>query len=206
MTGVAFAAILLLLLGTFLDVPVAVILAIVVLTIEIVGQVWSRIGLSGVTYERRLERDRMTWGEQIPTAIEVWNRKRLPLAWLRADDDATPGVVVRERGLAIGRHGGRVLRNAWTLAPFERVIRHYHVGAERRGVYELGPVGLSVGDLFAREAASEQRPGVDRFLVRPRTVPAGALRRRDTLGGVDRARFGLTEDPSRFAGIRDYAP
>jgi uncharacterized protein (DUF58 family) len=206
MTGVAFAAILLLLLGTYLDVPVAVILSIVVLTIEIVRQVWTRFGLSGVTYRRRLERDRVTWGEEIATTVEVWNRKRLPLSWLRADDDATPGVVVRERDLAIGRQGGRVLRNAWSLAPFERVVRHYHVGADRRGVYEIGPVELSVGDLFAREAASEERDGVDRFLVRPRTVPAAALHRRDTWGGNDRARFGLTEDPSRFAGIREYAP
>jgi uncharacterized protein (DUF58 family) len=206
MTGVAFAAILLLLLGTYLDVPVAVILSIVVLTIEMVRQVWTRFGLSGVTYRRYLERDRVTWGEEVAATIEVWNRKRLPLAWLRADDETTPGVVVRERDLAIGRQGGRVLRNAWTLAPFERVVRHYHVGAERRGVYEIGPVELSVGDLFAREAISDTRDGVDRFLVRPRTVPAGALHRRDTWGGTDRARFGLSEDPSRFAGIREYAP
>jgi uncharacterized protein (DUF58 family) len=206
MTGVAFGAILLLLLGTYLDVPVAVILAIVVLTIEMVRGVWTRFGLSGVTYRRYLERDRVTWGEEVAASIEVWNRKRLPLAWLRADDETTPGVVVRERDLAIGRQGGRVLRNAWTLAPFERVVRHYHVGAERRGVYEIGPVELSVGDLFAREAISDTRDGVDRFLVRPRTVPAGALHRRDTWGGTDRARFGLSEDPSRFAGIREYAP
>ena len=206
MTSVAFAAILLLLLGTFLDVPVAVILSIVVLMVEIVRQVWTRFGLTGVTYRRRLERDRIAWGEEIPVTIEVWNRKRLPLAWLRADDAATPGVVVRERELAVGRTGENVMRNAWTLAPFERVTRQFHVGAERRGVYELGPVELSVGDIFARQAALEERQDVDRFLVRPRTVPATALQRRDTLGGADRARFGLTEDPSRFAGIRDYAP
>jgi uncharacterized protein (DUF58 family) len=148
----------------------------------------------------------MTWGEEIPTAIEIWNRKRLPLAWLRADDEASPGVVVRERPLVIGDGGGPVLRNAWTLSPFERVTRQFHVGAERRGVYELGPVGLTVGDLFAREAATGERPAVDRFLVRPRTVPSTALHRRDTWGGQDRARAGLTEDPSRFAGVREYAP
>jgi uncharacterized protein (DUF58 family) len=206
MTLIALAAILLLLLGTFLQVPVAVILAIVVLLIEMVGQVWTRFGLDGVSYRRRLERDRIGWGEETPVTVEVWNRKRLPLAWLRADDSATPSVVVRERGLAIGREGGAVLRNAWTLAPFERVTRQFHVGAELRGVYELGPVELSVGDLFARQAATERRGDVDRFLVRPRTVPTTALRRRDVLGGADRARFGLTEDPSRFAGIREYAP
>ncbi len=206
MTATAFAAILLLLLGTFLNVPVAVILAIVVILLEVVRQVWTRYGLRGVVYARRLERDRITWGEEIPTTVEIWNRKRLPLAWLRAEDAASPGVVVRERRLAVGGRGQRVLRNAWTLAPFERVTRHFHVGAERRGVYELGPVDLTVGDLFAREAAAEERNQVERFLVRPRTVPAGVLHRRDTWGGADRALAGLAEDPARFAGIREYAP
>ena len=206
MTGTAFLAILLLLGGTFLDVPVAIVLSIVILLIEIVRAFWARFGLERVSYRRHLERNRITWGEEIPTSIEVWNRKRLPLAWLRAEDEASPGVVVRERSLVIGGHGGRVLRNAWTLAPFERVTRRFHVSAERRGVYEIGPVGLTVGDLFARQAAVIERPGVDRFLVRPRTVPTTALHRRDTWGGLDRARAGLTEDPSRFAGVREYAP
>jgi uncharacterized protein (DUF58 family) len=206
MTGTAFLAILLLLVGTFLGVPVAIVLSIVVLLIEIVRSFWARFGLERVTYARRLERDRITWGEEIPVAIEVWNRKQIPLAWLRAEDEASPGVVVRERPLVIGGRGGRVLRNAWTLAPYERVTRRFHVSGERRGVYELGPVALSVGDLFAREAAADERPGIDRFLVRPRTVPTSALHRRDTWGGLDRARAGLTEDPSRFAGIREYAP
>jgi uncharacterized protein (DUF58 family) len=206
MTGTAFLAILLLLAGTIVDVPVAIILAIVVLLLEVVRAVWARSGLERVAYSRHLERDRITWGEEIPTAIEVWNRKPLPLAWLRAEDEASPGVTVRERTLVIGGRGGSVLRNAWTLAPHERVTRHYHVSAERRGVYELGPVALSVGDLFAREAAAEERADIDRFLVRPRTVPVSALHRRDTWGGQDRARAGLTEDPSRFAGIRDYVP
>jgi uncharacterized protein (DUF58 family) len=206
MTGTAFLAILLLLVGTFLDVPVAIVLSIVVLLLEIVRAVWARFGLERVTYRRTFERDRMTWGEEIPTTIEIWNRKRLPLAWIRAEDEASPGVVVRERSLVVGGHGTSVLRNAWTLAPFERVTREFHVSAERRGVYEIGPVGLTVGDLFAREAATGQRPTTDLFLVRPRTVPTTALHRRDTWGGQDRARTGLSEDPSRFAGIREYAP
>jgi uncharacterized protein (DUF58 family) len=206
MTGTALAAIGLLLLGVIFAVPVAVILAIVILLLEIVRAVWTRNGLRGVHYRRALERDRMTWGEEIPATIEVWNRKRLPLAWLRAEDAASPGVIVRERSPVIGVDGSRVLRNAWTLAPFERVTRHFHVGGERRGVYEIGPVELAVGDLFAREAATERRPELTRFLVRPRVVATDAFHRRDRWGGVDRALAGLAEDPSRFAGIREYAP
>jgi uncharacterized protein (DUF58 family) len=206
MTATFLLATLLLLAGTALQVPVAILLSIVVLLLEIVRAVWARFGLERVEYRRHLERDRMTWGEEIPTTVEIWNRKRMPLAWLRAEDQASQGVVVRERPLIIGGGGGRVLRNAWTLAPFERVVRRFHLTAERRGVYEIGPVGLAVGDLFGREAASDTRPVIDRFLVRPRTVASGALHRRDTWGGQDRARNGLSEDPSRFAGVREYAP
>jgi uncharacterized protein (DUF58 family) len=205
-TGTAFLAILLLLGAVFLDVPVAIVLAIVVLLIEAARAVWATVGLQRVTYRRRLARDRVTWGDEIPTEVEIWNRKRLPLAWLRAEDGASAGVTVRERRLVIGTRGGQVLRNAWTLAPFERVVRQFRLGADRRGVYDLGPVQLSVGDLFGREAAAEDRAMFDRFLVRPRTVPAAALDRRDTWGGQDRARTGLTEDPSRFAGVREYVP
>jgi len=205
-TIVAFGAILLLLVGMFLDVPVVVILAIVVLVIETVGQLWARFGLRNVAYRRSLARDRTGWGDEIDLAIEVWNRKPLPLAWLRADERASLGVVVRERSLAMGRSGTAVLRNVWSLAAFERVVRRYHVSADRRGVFELGPVDLAVGDLFAREAAHEEREDVARFLVRPRTVSAPPIQRRDRPGGTDRARFGLAEDPSRFAGIREYTP
>ena len=87
----------------------------------------------------------------------------------------------------------RVLRNAWTLAPFERVSRHFHLTAERRGVYEIGPVGLAVGDLFGREAAADTRPVIDRFLVRPRTVPS------DVLHGTCRAEADVVSRADRRA-------
>lgn len=205
MTIQAAAAALLILAGTFLDVPVALVLGTILLLLEVVHWVWVRYGLEGVTYVRRLATDRTSWGHEIPMSIEVWNRKRLPLAWLRADDEASSHVVIRERDLVVDEAGAQALRLAWTLAPFERVVRQLHVGADRRGVFTLGPVRLSVGDLFARRAATADGAGVERFIVRPRTVPLSGFDRPDRWGGEDRARFGLTEDPSRFAGVREYA-
>ena len=183
MTAQAVAALALVLIGTALDVPIVMVLGIVTLLLETIRQVWSRYGLRDVTYRRHLAANRTTWGEEIPLAIEVWNRKRLPLAWLRADDEASPGVVIRERALVEGEAGAGVLRNFWTLAPFERVIRHFHVGAERRGVFVLGPLDLAVGDLVARRAATETRPMTETFLVRPRTVAAPPLERPERWGG-----------------------
>jgi uncharacterized protein (DUF58 family) len=204
MTIQAVAGAVLILGGSFLELPVAILLGIVVLLLEVVHLVWVRYGIDGVSYRRRLASNRTSWGHDIPMTVEVWNRKRLPLAWLRADDEASDHVVVRERGMHLAPGGSISLRNAWTLAPFERVVREFHVGADRRGVYELGPVRLRVGDLFARLAASEERDDVARFIVRPRTVPTSGFERPDRWGGDARARFGLTEDPARFAGVRPF--
>jgi uncharacterized protein (DUF58 family) len=205
MTGQAVGAIFLILAGTALDVPIVIVLGVFTLVVEAIREVWARYGLRDVTYVRHLATDRTTWGEDIPLTIEVWNRKPLPLAWLRADDAATHGVVIRERALIDGVAGG-VLRNVWTLAPWERVTRYFHVGAARRGVFALGPVALTVGDLVARQAATEERPSQVTFLVRPRTVTTPEMQRPERWGGVERVRAGLTEDPARFAGVRPYAP
>lgn len=206
MTAGGVLAIVLLAVGIVLASPVVEILAVVLVLLDAVRLLAARSGLADVRYERRLDRDRISWGEEARAQIEVWNRKRFPLSWLRADDTASPGLEVRERSLLVGKDGDPVLRNAWTLAPFERVTRHFHVTGARRGVYALGPVDLSVGDLFAREAATEVRHELTPLLVRPRIVAAEPVHRRDRWGGTDRALIGLTEDPSRFAGVREYAP
>lgn len=207
MAARVLGAILLILAGSVLAVPIAIILGVVVLLLEVVHAIWARSGLREVRYERRIEGRHTPFGGTIPVAIEVWNRRRLPLAWLRADDQASTGVRVSGRELVDGDEPGtEVLRNAWTLRPFERVVRHFRVGADRRGAFTIGPVELSMGDPFARRVAAEERPGEDTFLVWPRTIPTVELQPPDRWGDLARARTGLDEDPSRFAGVRPYAP
>jgi uncharacterized protein (DUF58 family) len=201
------AAIALIVVGSALGVPILILLGMVTLLLDVVHAVWARRGLDGVRYERRLGARRAPFGESIPLEVEVWNRRRLPLAWLRADDEAGEGVEVLGRDLEDGEEPGiMVLRNAWTLRPWERVRRRFHVFTGRRGVFTLGPVDLSAGDPFARLVAEERRPGTDTFLVWPRTVPTTELEPPDRWGDLERARGGLSEDPARFAGVRPYAP
>lgn len=205
MTVQAFAAAILIIGGSVLAVPVAIVLGTILLLLEVVHWVWVRNGLDGVSYVRRLATDRTSFGHDIPLHLEVWNRKSLPLAWLRADDATSSHVLVRERDLVVDDEGEPVLRNAWTLAPYERVVRRLHVRADRRGVFAIGPVRLSVGDLLARRAAGRVDTGTETFIVRPRTVPVAGFDRPDRWGGEARSRFGLAEDPARFAGVRPYA-
>lgn len=206
MSAGVLASLGLLLAGAILGVPVAGVLGIVGLMLAVVHWIWATRGLQGVRYTRRLGAPRVAWGEETALDIEVWNRKRLPLAWLRADDATTPGLLVRDRPIVETEAYGPALRNTWTLAPYERVVRHLHVSAERRGLFHLGPADVSVGDLFARPAATTEISRIDTLLVWPRTVPAPAMVRPERWGDLDRARRGLIEDPSRFAGIRPYSP
>ena len=197
----------LIVIGSGLNVPIVILLGLVTLMIEVVHEAWARAGVRDVRYSRRLSARRAAFGDEIDMDVEVWNRRRLPLPWLQADDEATPGVTVRERELMDGAEPGtEVLRNAWTLRPWERVVRRFHVGADRRGVFTIGPVDLSVGDPFALLAASDLRPETDTFLVWPRTIPTTEIEPPDQWGDLDLAKTGLAEDPSRFAGVRPYAP
>jgi uncharacterized protein (DUF58 family) len=159
-----------------------------------------------VEYRRHLPRRHAVVGDEIPLDITVWNRKALPLAWLQAIDEADRRMVVRERDLAPEASGSFALRNAWTLAPYERVVRHFHVVAERRGVYVLGPARLEVGDLLARPAASETTPGTAGWIVRPRSVAVRMVVTERRWGRELRARRGLLDDPTRYAGVRPYQP
>jgi uncharacterized protein (DUF58 family) len=196
----------LILVGALAHVPVMMVLGLVAGIVEVGHATWERRGIGGVDYVRHLDTDRVAWGDEVGLTIEVWNRTGLPLPWVRADDDPAPGITVLGQPLVETDRVGDVLRNVWSLAPSERVFRHLRLMTDRRGVFTLGPVRLAGGDLFARPTTFEDRDGIDRFIVRPRVVAAPELARPDRWGELERSRTGLTEDPSRFAGIRPWVP
>ena len=84
-------AIALIVIGSGLDVPIAIVLGVVTLMVELVHWLWARAGVRDVRYTRTLAARRAAFGDEIPMQIEVWNRRRLPLPWLRADDEASTG-------------------------------------------------------------------------------------------------------------------
>jgi uncharacterized protein (DUF58 family) len=135
-------------------------------------RVWSRYGMGRVEYDRSLGTTRAIAGDTVPLDVTIWNRKPLPLPWIAAEDLLTDGIGVRERPSMERddeRLGRRVLANAWALTWFERVVRHFHLEAARRGLYEFGPVRLRVRDILGRDAAGGEVAADEILLVGPRT-------------------------------------
>lgn len=177
------------------------------LVVTWLSTLWSRYGLQNVHYTRRLANDRAVWGDSVALEVTVHNDKLLPLGWLEADDFATENAVVRERPLIPSeRPGLGILRNTWSLGPWERVVRHVHVEAVHRGRVEFSRVALSVADLFGRAVATEEQDQRATLIVRPRTVPVRAGPATLAPLGTRRARRGLLEDPVMFSGVRPFQP
>ncbi len=207
MNGQAWLGVGLAALGAVAGAPSLVLVGVLVVLVAVLRRLWSRFGLRSVVYERLLGTDRAVWGDEIPLDIVVWNRKPLPLPWLRAEDFVPDEMVIRERSLVRAeRPGLAILDNTWSLAWYERVVRHLHVVADRRGVFRLDAVRLRVADLFARETAEEERSYPATYVVRPRTVPVRErLPARASLGERV-AHTSLFRDPALFAGVRPYQP
>ncbi|MCU0504645.1 MAG: DUF58 domain-containing protein [Chloroflexi bacterium] len=205
MTAGTLAAGALVIAGVVLGMPGLGLVGVLALAITGVGRVTAAVGLRGVTFERRLARDRMVWGDEIPLDLVVRNGKALPLALLAAESVVSDGVAVRGRDLAAAeRPGWLAIRDAWTLAWYERVVRHLHLVGERRGRFVLGPTRLTVADLFGRDAARMTIDAEIAYVVRPRTVAVRDRGRARAPLGRRRAPSGFHEEPTLFAGVRPY--
>ncbi len=197
----------LLVLGALASAPGLLLVGVLALLIAWLRGLWARYGLRDVTYERRLDTDRAVWGDEIPLDVTVWNRKLLPLAWLRTRDFVSDGARLRDRPLTRSdRPGLAFLENRWTLAWYERVVRHFHLVADRRGIYRFDQVSLEVADLFASATTVEERRLRQSYVVRPRSVPVRRGGPERAMLGTRQARASLFEDPALFAGVRPYQP
>ncbi|MFI5254019.1 MAG: DUF58 domain-containing protein [Candidatus Limnocylindrales bacterium] len=205
MSRSALVAVGLIVAGALARAPGLILLAVLLLATAWLSTLWSRHGLDRVRYERQLANDRAVWGDSVDLAVTVRNEKLLPLAWLQADDYATAGMAIREHPLSPSdRPGFGILRNVWTLAPFEEVRRRVHIEALHRGRYEFTSVRVSVADLFGRGVATRDEARPATLLIRPRTVAVRSSVGDVVSQGTRPTRLGLVEDPSLFAGVRPF--
>jgi len=105
----------------------------------LLARLWARRALRGIVTTRRLD-DHAFLDDEIPVALELRNAGRLPVTW----------VLARE-SLPVELAGPLRVAHALSLAPGERRTLRYTLQGRQRGLYTLGPVRLSGGDLFGQE-------------------------------------------------------
>ncbi|NLG79504.1 MAG: DUF58 domain-containing protein [Firmicutes bacterium] len=172
--------------------PLTGALAFMVLALPVLGLALGLAGTRAVTYRRVLSKDHVFPGETVDVELVLRNRSPLPLPWV-AVVDRVGSREVRPSFQAVG------------LGPFSTKRVRYSFVPDRRGYFQVGPLTISSGDFLGGPVFERQVDGVEHITVYPRTIPmdeltlwsripAGDLRRRDR----------LIEDPSRYAGLREY--
>jgi uncharacterized protein (DUF58 family) len=198
-------AFLILILGiAFHQVALALVALLFILTGG-VSRLWNKYCLNRIEFKRRLSHNNVFFGEEITLEIEVNNRKPLPLAWLRVEDDL-PERVTLLKGKAISDSEDRVtLINIFPIGMYRRVKRRFPMKCGQRGIFIFGPARVRSGDLFGffrREITFDK---IEYLLVYPRLVPL------EKLGIISQQLFGdirlrqhLFQDPVLTAGVREY--
>ncbi|MDR5682452.1 MAG: DUF58 domain-containing protein [Armatimonadota bacterium] len=188
--------------------PVPVTLGAVVLLAALSSRLWDRYGFHRLEYRRRFSPRRAFVGEPITFAMEVTNRKALPLAWLEVHDEIPQALrPVRSRTLPSPRQRRKILVDMFSLRWYERVRRKHVLRCTARGDFQLGPARLRTGDVFGFHTQAREVPSTDRLIVYPRVVPLRDLGLpAEHPFGDARRRRPLFEDPLRVIGVRDYQP
>jgi hypothetical protein len=155
---------------------------------------WWMQRVPAVLSYQRLHETHLFFDELATVTLEVRNRSAIPIPWLQYSErlPLRLGYTTPHVGAAyIPAHGVRKL--------------HYKLRGSRRGLYALGPLTLSYGDIFGFEDRILRGTGTDRLIVYPKIVPLEQLLlpSRTPLGAL-RSRNPLSEDPSRVIGVRDY--
>jgi len=188
--------------------PALIILAAGGVVAWLVVAVSGRLALAAVEVRASLTPDRLVAGEETTVAIELHNRKPLPLTWLDVRLFLPEGI---EPSLGAPPRSNPPPRG-WIDAGFaprgrERVTLRLRLRVTARGAYAIGPVRLRAGDWLGFTQTEATAP-IGLTLVAypaPLAVRDRALPSLRPLAETA-TRRGLLPDPLRFRGVREHRP
>ncbi len=201
-------AVLMIVFGVAFQSDSLIILAALLLTVIPIAWAWNRVALWRVTYDRVLSENRVFVGETVDLITRISNRKLLPLAWIKIDDQIPTFIIPNNKDVSPSHipNVGYLTERA-SLSAFERARWTYQIPCKQRGFYNLGPARLKSGDLFGLFERERINPHTDRLIVYPRirSMEEWGLPPKDPIGEV-KTRAQIFDDATRPRGVRDYFP
>ncbi|MGE5579942.1 MAG: DUF58 domain-containing protein [Bacillota bacterium] len=168
--------------------------------------VYAKGSISRIRYRRTLSSARATVGDALTLRLEIENRKPLPVLWLNCEDEVPDASALGMPATYTHYKSGRaILQNVTYLKWFERVEREFPVQCLSRGVFTLGPVKLSTGDLLGFKETSVVLPDRDTLVVYPRMAAVKGINWDERFPLGDSPTLGwINPDPLTVAGARPY--
>jgi uncharacterized protein (DUF58 family) len=163
--------------------------------VSLIGRWWIDRVIKRLGYSRTFEH-KVFPGETIPVRLQIKNTSLLPAVWLRVQD-YYPIEVADTKSFA----------QVISLRPRENVLLNYSLKAHKRGLYTVGPLHITSGDLLGMAAEKQSEGAVDLLTVYPKVVALSevSLPSHSPMGTM-RYNQPIFEDPTRSIGKRDYRP
>ncbi|MCL4264315.1 MAG: DUF58 domain-containing protein [Anaerolineae bacterium] len=134
------------------------------------------------------------WGESVTITIYLKNEGRLPVPWVRV----TESVAVQLRQ-------GPPVNTVMALGHKKQVALTYTIAARRRGFYQIGPLRLTMGDLFGIQPERHAQLPAEYITIYPRIIPLVRLGLPSRLPfGILASQQRLFADPARPMGAREF--
>jgi uncharacterized protein (DUF58 family) len=159
----------------------------------LVSRLWVTRSARGLAFTRTFER-RVFPGEALSVQLTIHNHSRLPVVWLHVQE-LLPLEISNQK----------VIRQVFSIPARQQETMEYHLVAQKRGYYPLGPLQLATGDLLGLTQEKTITGKRDYLTVYPRVIPFSQIHlpSHSPLGEI-RYKQPIFEDPSRPMGKRDY--
>ena len=169
---------------------------------------YKRYVFSNFEYTRGFNVTTCFQGEQIELLEVITNRKIIPMPWVRAESKIPDSIIFGAKPETSGDHDQWFFHTSvFSLMPYQRVLRSYNILCNRRGIYDLGSVSISSGDLFDNMTSTLQKQNNAVITVYPRLIDPQAIDLPTTRwqGDLTVMRW-IIDDPFLLLGIREYQP
>jgi uncharacterized protein (DUF58 family) len=184
-----------------------VILLGLVFSVAGLAGLWSGVSLAGVRCRRRVREGRLFPGECTELTLEIFNRKPLPLPWVKVDDEI-PVELARDLNPVPANRPGYYLLSRWaSILGYRKVTWRYQLHGEKRGYYRLGSITATSGDIFGFYPRWRQFARTEQVIVYPRIFAVERLEVPSLHpAGEGKTSRRIFQDPTRPIGLRDYCP
>ncbi len=144
---------------------------------------------------RRVMQSRAFPDEEVQVKLKINNRSFFPLVWGRIREGLPPGTSLR------------LYHQVISLAPKQEQDLTYSFKIPKRGMYEIGPLNLTNGDLMGFSKDQTQTWDSQPLIVYPRVYPLTKLGLPSVSPlGNKKHHQPIFEDPTRPIGKREYIP
>jgi uncharacterized protein (DUF58 family) len=182
-----------------------IIFIFIVLVFMAIGEATKTSGFKNLTIRRECDKQLVNPGEEFKMTVTVENRKWLPISFLYLEEEL-PSEVRRitnqpceERGIY------NSFVSSYSVLWYERLIRTYVSRAEKRGVYLIRNMNVSVGDVFGFSYEMQPMEDVHEVVVLPKLKSLKTMNlQNNSIQGESIVKRWIYKDPLYVKGIREY--